>query len=38
MRGVSRVLDISRYTFARWLVEHIANLPAFRVNGCVRPT
>lgn len=30
MRGVSRVLDISRQTFACWLVEHIVNLPPFR--------
>ena len=32
MRGVARVLDISRHTFSRWLVEHIVNLPHFRTS------
>ena len=30
MRGVSRVLDISRQTFATWLVAHIQQLPALK--------
>ena len=32
MRGVSRVLDISRQTFTAWLVEHIQQLPALRTT------
>lgn len=30
MRGVARVLGISRATFSRWLIEHIITLPPFR--------
>ena len=30
MRGVSRVLNISRQTFTLWLVDHIRQLPALR--------
>jgi IS1 family transposase len=32
MRGVARVLAISRHTFSRWLVEHIVSLPPFRTS------
>ena len=32
MRGVSRVLDISRQTFTAWLVDHIQQLPALRTT------
>ena len=32
MRGVARILDISRHTFSRWLVEHIVGLPPFRTS------
>jgi len=35
MRGVARVLDISRQTFCDWLVEHITNLPPFRTSIAV---
>ena len=32
MRGVARVLDISRQTFSRWLVAHCRGLPPFRTT------
>lgn len=32
IRGVARVLDISRHTFACWLLEHITNMPHFRTS------
>ena len=32
MRGVSRVLEISRQRFSQWLCEHITNLPPLRTT------
>ena len=32
MRGVGRILEISRQTFSQWLVDHIVKLPPFRTS------